>query len=98
VVFLTGDRHFTELSSYQNKAGNRVYDLTSSSLTAGAFKDALAKTSNDNRVPGTVVPENNFCLLSMSGPFRARTLTITCYNAQGTEMWTKAIQPDYSWK
>lgn len=98
VVFLTGDKHFTELSGYKNKAGNWVYDLTSSSLTAGAFKDALTKTSNDYRVPGTVVPENNFCMLRMSGPFRSRSLSITNYNSKGVEMWTKTIQPDYTIK
>ncbi|MBL7825977.1 MAG: alkaline phosphatase family protein [Saprospiraceae bacterium] len=98
VVFLTGDKHFTELSAFQNKAGNWMFDLTSSSLTAGAFVDAATKTQNEYRVPGTVVPENNFCLLKLSGPFRQRTLTISSYNAQGTEMWTKSILPDYSIK
>lgn len=99
VIFLTGDKHFTELSAYQNNSGNWMYDLTSSSLTAGSFSDAKEKTSNTLRVPGTIVTENNFCVLRMSGPRTARELNITSYNSQGTEMWTKTISAlDYSIK
>ncbi len=98
VVFLTGDRHFTELSAMKNNAGNWIYDLTSSSLTAGAFSDAANKTTNTHRVPGTVVGENNFSMLRFSGPRKARELAITVYNAQGKEMWTKTILPDFSMK
>ena len=98
VIFLTGDKHFTELSAFQNKAGNWMYDLTSSSLTAGSFADAATKTSNDLRVPGTVVAENNFSMLRFSGPRKARELAITVYNSQGKEMWTKTIMPDFSIK
>lgn len=95
VIFLTGDKHFTELTALKNKAGNWVYDLTSSSLTAGAFADAATKTKNEYRVPGTVVAENNFSMLRFSGPRKARELNITVYNAQGKEMWSKTILPDY---
>lgn len=98
VVFLTGDRHFSELSGMKNNAGNWIYDLTSSSLTAGAYTSALEKSKNEYRIPGTVTAENNFCVLKLSGPFRQRTLTITNFNAQGKEMWTKSILPDYSCK
>jgi alkaline phosphatase D len=98
VVFLTGDRHFTELSALKNKAGNWVYDLTSSSLTAGAFGEAATKTTNEMRVSGTVVAENNFSMLRFSGPRKARALNITVYNAQGKEMWSKVIMPDFTIK
>ncbi len=98
VVFLTGDKHFTELSAFKNKAGNWMYDLTSSALTSGAFTDAATKTSNELRVPGTVVAENNFAMLRFSGLRTARELNITVYNAQGKEMWTKTILPDYTIK
>jgi alkaline phosphatase D len=96
VIFLTGDKHFTELSAVKNKVGNWMYDLTSSALTSGAFADAANKTTNDYRVPGTIVAENNFAMLRFSGPRLARELAISVYNAQGKEMWTKTILPDFS--
>lgn len=98
VVFLTGDRHFTELSAFKNKAGNWMYDLTASAFTSGAFTEAATKTFNDFRVPGTVVAENNFSMIRFSGPRKAREMAISVYNAQGKEMWTKTILPDYSIK
>ena len=98
VIFLTGDKHFTELSAFKNNAGNWMYDLTASALTSGAFSDAATKTSNDFRIPGTVVAENNFAMLRFSGPRKARELAISVYNAQGKEMWTKTILPDFTIK
>jgi alkaline phosphatase D len=98
VVFLTGDKHYTELSAYKNKAGNWMYDLTASALTSGSFTDAATKTTNSFRVPGTVVAENNFAMLRFSGPRKARELAITVYNAQGKEMWTQTISSNYSLK
>lgn len=98
VIFLTGDKHFTELSAVKNKAGNWMYDLTSSSLTAGSFSDAATKTSNEYRIAGTLVAENNFSMLRFSGPRKGRELSITVYNSQGKEMWTRTISSDYSIK
>ncbi len=90
VIFLTGDRHFTELSALKNAAGNWVYDLTTSALTAGI--NTRAKAENNNlQVPGTMVQEHNFSMLRFSGPRTERQLAITVYNAQGEEKWTRTI-------
>ncbi|HND89157.1 MAG TPA: alkaline phosphatase D family protein, partial [Saprospiraceae bacterium] len=94
VVFLTGDRHFTELSAMKNKAGRMVYDLTTSSLTAGSFKDPLKNTSNSFRVDGTVVDQHNFSLLSFSGPRTARKMTISVRDKEGKELWTRTIEQE----
>ncbi len=91
VVFLTGDRHFTELSAMKNKAGNWVYDLTTSPFTAGPFAEAATKTSNELRVAGTVVGEHNFSLLRFSGPRTARQLEINVFNTDGKPLWNKTI-------
>ncbi|MCB9355511.1 MAG: alkaline phosphatase D family protein [Saprospiraceae bacterium] len=90
VVFLTGDRHFTELSAMQNKAGNWVYDLTTSSLTAGSYTNA-DKEANAHRVEGTLVNRHNFSILHFSGPRTRRELEIRNYDADGQMTWTKTI-------
>jgi alkaline phosphatase D len=94
VVFLTGDKHFTELSRLKNSAGNWVYDLTTSALTSGSFKDAATKDPNQLRVEGTVVDQHNFSMLRFSGPRTARQLDITVYNSDGREQWTRTILPN----
>ncbi len=96
VVFLTGDRHFTELSAIKNAAGNWVYDLTASSITAGSFTDAEAKVKNTYRVAGTVVDRHNFAMLRFSGPRKERQMEIKVYDTDGKEVWVKTIAPDGS--
>lgn len=94
VIFLTGDRHFTELSAMKNGAGNWVYDLTASPLTSGTYTEAATKETNAFRVPGTVVVEHNFGLLKFSGPRKMRELEIKVINFEGKEMWSKIITAD----
>ena len=91
VVFLTGDRHFTELSAVKNNAGNWVYDLTTSSLTAGSYTDAANKVPNTYRVPGTVADIHNFSVLRFSGPRKERQMEIKVYDTNGKALWNKTV-------
>lgn len=91
VIFLTGDKHYTELSAMQNKAGNWVYDLTTSPLTSGPYSDALTKELNAYRVEGSFFGQHNFSMLHFSGPRTNRKLEIRNYDANGKETWTKTI-------
>ena len=93
VVFVDGDPHFTELSMLTNEKGNKVYDLTCSSLTAGSFTDAATKTQNAHRVEGTLVNTHNFALLQFSGPRTARVLTVSVFDNKGNELWKKVLEP-----
>ncbi|MCB0635340.1 MAG: alkaline phosphatase D family protein, partial [Lewinella sp.] len=90
VIFLSGDRHHTELSHYVNAAGHAVYDLTVSPLTSGSgtSRDEV----NDLREPGTMVIARNFGLLTFSGPFRERQLLIQILNPEGEELWQYTIE------
>ncbi len=94
VIFLTGDRHFTELSAMKNKSGNWVYDLTVSPFTAGVYAGAGTKEKNEFQVPGTVVEQHNFGLLKFTGPRKQREVEIKVINFEGKEMWTKTISQD----
>jgi alkaline phosphatase D len=89
VIFLTGDRHFTELSSVKLDNGATVWDLTCSPLTSSAY---VPKETNEHRVEGTLVTERNFAELSFSGTKAGRTMTITVFNAAGVQLWQRAIQ------
>ena len=75
----------------KNKAGNWVYDLTTSSLTAGSFTGAAGKVANELRVPGTVADVHNFSLLRFSGPRKERQLDISVYDTNGQPLWNKII-------
>lgn len=92
VVFLTGDRHFTELSALKNAAGNWVYDLTTSPFTAGVNTHAVNE-ANALRVPGTLYAQHNFSILRFSGPRTRRQLQISVHSLDGQVVWTRTITP-----
>lgn len=91
VVFLTGDRHFTELSALKLKDGRMLYDLTSSPLTSGVHKP---KEENLNRVEGTLVEQRSFATLSFSGKRKERVMTMRVFNAEGGLLWERSIQEE----
>jgi len=92
VVFLTGDRHHTEMSGYTNNAGHRVYDLTISPLTSGSGHGE--EEVNDLRLEGTFVNEQNFGILEFSGPRTERQLTVTVYDKEGKELWSRSLKKE----
>lgn len=89
VVFLDGDRHHTEMSVMTLPNGNKVYDITISSLTAGVGSGR--NEVNSFRIDGTLVAEHNFGILSFSGPLKQRTLRIDVYDTEGALLWGKAL-------
>ncbi|MBI4417729.1 MAG: alkaline phosphatase D family protein [Ignavibacteriales bacterium] len=91
IVFLSGDRHLTELGVLKDTTFYPLYDYTSSSLTAGlsTYKD----TDNPGVVPGTLVNDaHNFGILRFSGPRRDRVLTMECWDYTGKLRWTHVVK------
>ncbi len=97
VIFLTGDRHNTELSRMETEKGFIMYDLTVSSLTAGSNTRA-DKEDNKNRVDGTVVMAHNFAIVEVTGKRKERILNITIFDTKGEELWTRKIDSAEFWK
>lgn len=96
VIFITGDRHFTELLTVQYKENYPLYEFTCSPLTSGAYTN-LSKTpefTNPSRVEGTLVLENNFGVVSISGDKKNRMIQIAVYSATGNELWKKEIKEE----
>jgi len=92
VLFLTGDRHHSELSAYKNARGHWVYELTTSPLTSGVNTGA-AREINRNRVEGTLVTQHNFALLRFSGPRTQRQVELSLLSTAGEVLWKRTILP-----
>lgn len=88
VVFLTGDRHHTELSYWNPEGGVEVYDLTVSPLTATAYE---ADEPNAHIVKGTTVGERNFAVIEVTGKYGERVLQMSLRNKDGEEQWRREI-------
>jgi alkaline phosphatase D len=97
VIFLTGDRHHTELQRVELKPGLPVYDFTCSPLTSATHQGVLTghEAQNPQRIPGTLLAEHNFGRVSLSGAPGVRQVHIEVFNAQGQPVWdyTIAAQP-----
>lgn len=89
VVFLSGDRHTTELSELQLPNGRKVYDLTVSPLTSGPGH--AREEGNSLRVEGTYVEQRNYAKLSFDGPRKDRSCTIEVKDTFGETLWTRTL-------
>ncbi len=90
VLFLSGDRHVTELTKMPRAGLYPLYDATISPLTSAPYGQSRVEP-NPWRVEGTWLPARNFATLDVNGPRGDRVLTITVRDADGVERWTHVI-------
>ncbi|MGM0587644.1 MAG: alkaline phosphatase D family protein [Bacteroidota bacterium] len=94
VVFLSGDRHFTEMLKMERDGLYPLHEFTSSPLSAGNYSTLNESDEFDNpqRVEGTLVyKERNFGMLRIDGPRNERVLTLQTYDKEGNLLWEKTI-------
>lgn len=92
VIFVTGDRHHSELSKLELGNGNVIHDLTVSPLTSGTHH--TENEVNGLRVENTLVTDRNFAVCTVSGPRTNRKLTIQLIDSQGEELWDYTIRAE----
>jgi alkaline phosphatase D len=92
VVFISGDRHFTELSTLKRPNTYPLYDWTVSPLTSGHGNvERITKEPNTNRVPGSLFAQHVFGTLSFSGEKETRQMKLSLFDKDGAELWNKII-------
>ncbi len=93
VVFLTGDRHFSELNKLDvDPWFYPLYDFTSSPLTSRSASSVADEADNPLRVEGTLVAERNFGLIKVSGQGKGRFMELSTINTQGKLLWKHIIK------
>jgi alkaline phosphatase D len=90
VLFISGDRHFSELSMMPRENSYPLYDWTVSPLTSGTSNSA-EKEENKYRVPGSLFMQHNFGVMSFSGDKDSRQLKLSLFDKDGKELWSKVI-------
>jgi alkaline phosphatase D len=92
VLFLSGDKHQTELIRLPVDDLYPLYDLTISPLTAGTYFDPK-EPPNPVRVDGTLVHTvRNFAILEISGPAKQRALSMTVFDPAGAPLWKRTLR------
>ena len=92
VIFLSGDRHHSELSHIQKSRLN-IYDFTVSPLTSGSH-DA-SDEPNQYRVEESHVGIRNYGIMKITGPRLERVLTLSLHDKDGKELYTYEIKAQY---
>jgi alkaline phosphatase D len=87
VIFLTGDRHHSELTVTPNEP--KIYDFTISPLTAGAAN--FPDEKNEWRVKDSYIGVRNFGLITVSGKLKERVLNLQILDSNGKELWKYTI-------
>lgn len=92
VIFLSGDRHHTELIKRIESGMYPLYDFTSSPLTSEGSRLA-AEANNPARVPNTwVTATRNFGVIEVTGPKDDRKLILRTFDRENKELWNYEIK------
>lgn len=89
VVFLTGDRHHSEISMMQLSESHSIYDITASPLTSRAHKKL--KEENPYRIKGSGIKERNYAKLSFSEKLKKRQLKVEFFSSDNEPLFEHII-------
>ncbi len=93
VIFLSGDKHHTEMLRADRPGAYPLYEMTCSPLTAGTHSSKSGgDLDNPRLIPGSLVNEHNYCKFSFTGPRTDRSLNIKVINREGKQKWEKQIK------
>lgn len=89
VIFLSGDRHHTEISKLDRPGGYPLIDITCSPLTAGTHQPR--DEGNTLQLAGKTFYERNFGIIDVSGSIENRVMLLNIYDAQGNKVFDYTI-------
>jgi alkaline phosphatase D len=84
VLFLTGDRHHSEIIKVERPGTYPLYDITVSSLTAGVVPFVGPEANSPYRLIG--IDKHNYGKLSFSGARGERKLTVEYFDTKGIKL------------
>ncbi len=86
VMFLTGDRHHSEIIKLERPSLYPLYDITVSPYTSGIGKAGGAEATNPYREPNTLVEAQNFAKISFSGKRNDRVMKVEFLGLKGEKL------------
>lgn len=93
VIFFSGDRHHSDLIRMEREDNYTLYDFTSSPVTSfrNRLKNNPEELNNPLRMPGKLVPFQNFGRVTVSGEKANRVCTLEVFNKRGKPVWSYEI-------
>jgi alkaline phosphatase D len=93
VMFLTGDRHHSEIIRVEGLLSYPLFDVTSSPLTSGTHEFGASEKNNPFRVYG-LDQKQNYAVISVTGTPRERIMTIQFKGIKGDLLGEYVISAD----
>ena len=88
VFFLSGDRHFAQHLRIERPGLYPLNEITTSPLTSGIVTSITdAEKNSPDIVPGTMLHERNFAMITVTGPRAKRELVLEIRNTTGEKKW-----------
>ena len=96
IVFITGDRHWTELTSFKPEGCYKMFDLTCSPLTSWPrrLRKDDPEENNPIREKGTFYRSWNYGKINILGKGLDAILTISIQDHEGKQVWERIIRRD----
>jgi alkaline phosphatase D len=91
VLFLSGDRHFSEIIKIKRKNSYPLYDVTVSSLTAQSDYPRGIEANNPYRLLGSLKIAHNYATFSFDNSDVNKKLTVTFHNNKGWVLYHWSI-------
>jgi alkaline phosphatase D len=91
VLFLTGDRHHSEIVKSERPRNYDLYDITVSPFTSGVAKVKGAEIDNPARVPGSLVEKRNYARISVRGGKNERTCSVQFVGEDGITLYNWSV-------
>ncbi|WP_438968597.1 alkaline phosphatase D family protein [Nonlabens sp.] len=89
VLFISGDRHHTEISRLERKDAYPLIDITCSPLTAGIHQ--AREEGNTLQVKDKTYYKHNFGIIDVTGNKGNRSLKLTIYDTKGVKVFDYTV-------
>jgi alkaline phosphatase D len=89
VIFVSGDRHHSEVNKIHPLGRYPIYEFTVSPLTSGT--PTKVEEDNQNRIEGSLLTERAFGIVTVENVDQERVLTFTLYNGRNQAKYAYRI-------
>ncbi|MEO5563385.1 MAG: alkaline phosphatase D family protein [Chitinophagaceae bacterium] len=90
VLFITGDRHHSEIIKTDRSGGYPLFDITVSPLTSGVSRTRGAEMTNPDRI-GKEIDEQNYARFSFTGKVKERKLSVEFFGLHGEKLGSWSV-------
>jgi alkaline phosphatase D len=91
MLFLSGDRHNTQVFRLKHQGAPVVYEFSCSPFTSRLSKLSKTDRANPRFVDGLGVEQRNFGTLEFTGAGATRKIVAGCFDSNGRKLWERTL-------